>query len=206
MRVITRVSNNAGGLEGGMTNGMPLVIRAAMKPIPTLTTPLRSVELPGLTAERGPFRAERCLRSAGGPSGGRGDDRLRAGGAYLEKFGGDNVWRLPRVVDGLQGAPRKQGTVAPFVACPGSWGAARVSVGELPHAPGLEFVDLDAEIVDAEGMPIAEFFAEHGEPDFRRREFELLRPILEEAGFDSRAVWCSLWGEGPLKAARAAAC
>jgi len=40
-----RPSNRAGGLEGGMTNGQPLVIRAAMKPIPTTLTPLRSVDL-----------------------------------------------------------------------------------------------------------------------------------------------------------------
>ncbi len=40
-----RGSNNAGGLEGGMTNGQPLVVRGAMKPISTLGKPLRSVDL-----------------------------------------------------------------------------------------------------------------------------------------------------------------
>jgi chorismate synthase len=40
-----RGSNNAGGLEGGMTNGMPVVVRAAMKPISTLGKPLRSIDL-----------------------------------------------------------------------------------------------------------------------------------------------------------------
>ncbi len=40
-----RPTNHAGGLEGGMTNGEPLVVRAAMKPIPTLYTPLRSVDI-----------------------------------------------------------------------------------------------------------------------------------------------------------------
>jgi chorismate synthase len=52
-----RRSNRAGGIEGGITNGEPLVLRAAMKPIPTLTEPLASVEIdthqPGLaTVER----------------------------------------------------------------------------------------------------------------------------------------------------------
>lgn len=42
---IVRGSNNAGGLEGGMTNGAPLVVRAAMKPISTLGKPLRSIDL-----------------------------------------------------------------------------------------------------------------------------------------------------------------
>jgi chorismate synthase len=41
----TRPSNNAGGLEGGMTNGQPLVIRAAKKPISTLAKPLASIDL-----------------------------------------------------------------------------------------------------------------------------------------------------------------
>ncbi|WP_448583314.1 chorismate synthase [Thermocrinis sp.] len=40
-----RYSNNLGGLEGGITNGMPIVVRCAMKPIPTLTKPLRSVDV-----------------------------------------------------------------------------------------------------------------------------------------------------------------
>src|SRR5947199_2030701 len=40
-----RESNRAGGLEGGMTNGQPLVVRGGQKPVPTLTKPLRSVDL-----------------------------------------------------------------------------------------------------------------------------------------------------------------
>ncbi|MBE3562761.1 MAG: chorismate synthase [Hydrogenibacillus schlegelii] len=46
-----RRTNRAGGLEGGMTTGMPLVVRAAMKPIPTLYRPLRSVDLVTKTPE-----------------------------------------------------------------------------------------------------------------------------------------------------------
>ncbi|MBI5304263.1 MAG: chorismate synthase [Chloroflexi bacterium] len=41
----TRQTNRAGGLEGGITNGMPIVIRAALKPIATTVTPLRSIDL-----------------------------------------------------------------------------------------------------------------------------------------------------------------
>ena len=46
---LKRYSNRAGGIEGGMSNGQPIVVRAAMKPIPTTVTPLRSVDL--LTGE-----------------------------------------------------------------------------------------------------------------------------------------------------------
>ena len=54
---ITRTTNRAGGLEGGITNGQPLVLKAAMKPIPTLTAPLPSVDLN--TGEAVPAAAER---------------------------------------------------------------------------------------------------------------------------------------------------
>ena len=40
-----RLSNRLGGFEGGMTNGMPIVVRGVMKPIPTLYKPLRSVDI-----------------------------------------------------------------------------------------------------------------------------------------------------------------
>lgn len=46
-----RTSNNAGGLEGGMTTGMPLVVSAAMKPIPTLMNPLRTINIDTLEVE-----------------------------------------------------------------------------------------------------------------------------------------------------------
>ena len=56
-REVTRNSNNAGGIEGGMTDGMPIIIRAAMKPISTLMRPLASVDL--ATGESAPSHIER---------------------------------------------------------------------------------------------------------------------------------------------------
>jgi chorismate synthase len=53
----TRATNRAGGLEAGVTNGEPVVVRAAMKPLPTLMRPLRSVDL--ATGERGEALVER---------------------------------------------------------------------------------------------------------------------------------------------------
>jgi chorismate synthase len=54
---LTRASNRAGGVEGGVSNGMPVVVRGTMKPIPTLIEPLMSVDL--ATGEAQPTRYER---------------------------------------------------------------------------------------------------------------------------------------------------
>ncbi|MGA2230189.1 MAG: chorismate synthase, partial [Tepidisphaeraceae bacterium] len=60
-----RASNNAGGLEGGMTNGQPVVVRAAMKPISTLGKPLRSIDLKTLQpSDAGWERSDICAIAA----------------------------------------------------------------------------------------------------------------------------------------------
>lgn len=59
--VLRRATNRAGGLEGGMTNGEPLVVRAAMKPIPTLMRPLSTVDLAtGEVADAARERSDVC--------------------------------------------------------------------------------------------------------------------------------------------------
>lgn len=64
-RGVVRASNRAGGIEGGMTNGAPLVLRAAMKPISTLRRPLASVDLAtGAPADATYERADVCAVSA----------------------------------------------------------------------------------------------------------------------------------------------
>lgn len=59
--VLRRATNRAGGLEGGMTNGEPVIVRAAMKPIPTLMRPLRTVDLTtGEAADAARERSDVC--------------------------------------------------------------------------------------------------------------------------------------------------
>ena len=86
-----RETNRAGGLEGGMTNGLPLVVRGAMKPLPTLTKPLRSVD----TETHEPAQALReRTDSATIPAAGVVGEAMVAyvlAGAYREKFGGDHI-------------------------------------------------------------------------------------------------------------------
>jgi len=86
-----RETNHSGGLEGGMTTGEPLVVRCAMKPLPTLTKPLRSVDV----ATREPAQALRertdsCVVPAAGVVG-EAMLAIVLASAYREKFGGDHV-------------------------------------------------------------------------------------------------------------------
>ncbi len=86
-----RETNRAGGLEGGMTTGDALVVRGAMKPLPTLTKPLRSVDL----ASKQPAQALReRTDSCTVPAAAVVAEAMVAlvlGSAYREKFGGDHL-------------------------------------------------------------------------------------------------------------------
>jgi len=86
-----RETNRSGGVEGGMSTGEPLVVRCAMKPLPTLTKPLRSVDI----ATRRPAEALRertdsCTVPAAGVVG-EAMLAIVLASAYREKFGGDHV-------------------------------------------------------------------------------------------------------------------
>ncbi len=101
-----RETNRAGGLEGGMTTGAPLVVRGAMKPLPTLTKPLRSVD----TATHEPAQALRertdsCTVPAAGVVG-EAMVALVLADAYVRKFGGDHVDDL---VEALRAYERRIG-------------------------------------------------------------------------------------------------
>jgi chorismate synthase len=86
-----RLSNHAGGIEGGMTNGETVVIKGAMKPLPTLTKPLRSVDIAtGEATEALRERTDSCTVPAAGVVA-EAMTALVFADAYLEKFGGDNI-------------------------------------------------------------------------------------------------------------------
>lgn len=86
-----RTSNNAGGLEGGMTTGMPLIVSAAMKPIPTLMTPLETVNLDTLEVEEASKeRSDTCAVPACAVVA-ESEVAFVLAEAYLEKFGRDNM-------------------------------------------------------------------------------------------------------------------
>ncbi|OGR30858.1 MAG: chorismate synthase [Desulfuromonadales bacterium GWD2_54_10] len=91
-----RATNNAGGIEGGMSNGEPIIVRAAMKPIPTLYKPLRSVDLQ--THE--PFeatveRSDTCAVPAALVVA-EAVVAIEIANAFLDKFGGDSLQEIRR--------------------------------------------------------------------------------------------------------------
>lgn len=89
-----RRTNHAGGLEGGMTNGEPVVVRAAMKPIPTLTSPMESLDL--VSKERMTAAVERadvCAIAAAAVIAESAVAFVLAD-ALLEKLGGDSLAEL----------------------------------------------------------------------------------------------------------------
>lgn len=93
---IARKSNNAGGLEGGMTNGEIIVLHAAMKPISTLANPLKSVDLKTLKPVKSRYeRSDVCAVPACSVIGEAVVAPVLAS-AFLEKFGGDSVSEIAR--------------------------------------------------------------------------------------------------------------
>jgi chorismate synthase len=86
-----RETNRAGGLEGGMTTGDPLVVRGYMKPLPTLTKPLRSVDIATHEpAEALRERTDSCTVPAAGVVG-ESMVAFVLADAYRSKFGGDHI-------------------------------------------------------------------------------------------------------------------
>lgn len=88
---LVRSSNRLGGLEGGMTNGEPVVVAAAMKPISTIAQALRTVDLSTYEPARAfRERADSCAVPAAGVVG-ESMVAVVLAEAFLEKFGGDNM-------------------------------------------------------------------------------------------------------------------
>jgi chorismate synthase len=93
---IARPTNNAGGLEGGVTNGEDLRVSGFMKPIATLMKPLRSVDLASMSESPATIeRSDVCAISAAAVVG-EAVVTLTLADAFLEKFGGDSVGEIER--------------------------------------------------------------------------------------------------------------
>ncbi|HEX6574891.1 MAG TPA: chorismate synthase, partial [Gemmatimonadaceae bacterium] len=111
---IERRTNRAGGLEGGMTTGEPIVVRVAMKPISTLMKPLGTIDM--TTREAASASVERSDVTAVPAMGVIAEAMLAfvVAQAMLEKFGGDSLRETRRNLDGYLArlAERRAGSKA----------------------------------------------------------------------------------------------
>jgi len=105
---VSRPSNNAGGLEGGVTNGEDVRVSAWMKPISTLMKPLRSIDLTTMhEAAAAIERSDVCAVPAAAVVG-EAMVALVLADAVTEKFGGDSVAELDRAVSAWNSTVREQ--------------------------------------------------------------------------------------------------
>jgi chorismate synthase len=99
---IERLTNRAGGLEGGMTNGQPVVVRLVKKPISTTAAPQPTVDLASLTDVPSQYvRSDVCAVPAAAVIA-EAMVALVLADAFREKFGGDNVAEIHRNVDAFR--------------------------------------------------------------------------------------------------------
>ncbi len=194
----TRETNRAGGVEGGMTTGEPLIVVGAMKPLPTLTKPLRSVDIS--TREPAPALRERTDSTTVPAAGVVGEAMvaLVLADAYRAKFGGDHIDDVLRRAGRLQEAHRlAQVTVArrtPALVFVGFMGAGKTTAARVADP---EAIDTD-ELLERElGESVADFFEREGEEAFRAREEAVVLDTLDRAGTGAVAL-----GGGSLGSAR----
>ncbi len=96
----SRATNNAGGIEGGITNGEVVIARAAMKPIPTLMKPLRSVDIITKKPESASTeRSDVCAVPAVSVVG-EAVMAFEIARCFMEKFGGDSINEVTRNYEG----------------------------------------------------------------------------------------------------------
>ncbi|MEE9296307.1 MAG: chorismate synthase, partial [Phycisphaerae bacterium] len=105
----TRTRNNAGGLEGGMTNGQPIVVRGAMKPISTLLQGMASVDLKTKQPQRSDYeRSDVCSVPAASVVA-ENVVAFEVAKAFLEKFAGDTLGEVRAAYDYYLEAARSLG-------------------------------------------------------------------------------------------------
>lgn len=176
---LIRSSNHAGGTEGGITNGEPIVVRAAMKPIATVSNALPSVDLHSGLPDRAHIeRSDTCAVPAAAVVG-ETMVAITLAEALLESTGADTLAALRSQVRAMW---RRARLLPGHLYLTGLSGCGKTTVGRLvAEALAMPFVDLDAEIERASGKSIRDIFERDGEEAFRRLELNTLRRVANDA-------------------------
>lgn len=170
-----RLSNRAGGLEGGVTNEQPLVARIAMKPISTVPAPLPSVHLGELRPHHAHVeRSDTCAVPAAGVVA-EATVALALADALLEAVGGDTLASMRLPVARMRLATRAR---PGHVFLLGPMGAGKTEAGLIAARHlGLPFIDLDARIESRTSASIRSIFETMGEAGFRALEAQTLAEV-----------------------------
>ena len=168
-----------------MTTGEPLIVRCAMKPLPTLTKPLRSVDI----ATREPAQALReRTDSVVVPAAGVVGEAMLAivlAGAYRQKFGGDHIDDVRAALAAYEeriGWKRRLAVGGRALVFIGFMGAGKTTAARAAAAAlGARAVDSDQLLEERLGQRIEDYFAAHGEAAFRALEEEVVCELLERA-------------------------
>jgi len=173
---LVRPSNHAGGLEGGITNGEPLIIRASMKPIATIPAALASVDLQNREERKAHVeRSDTCAVPAAGIVA-ESMVALTLADALLEVLGGDTLASMRLPFAKLRLARNSE---LGHVFLLGPMGSGKTRAGLiLSRRLELPFIDLDAAIEARAGMSIAEIFRTSGEAAFRELEEVALQALV----------------------------
>jgi chorismate synthase len=165
---LERRGNNAGGIEGGISNGQPIVVAAAMKPLSTVPRPLPSVDLrSGAETPAHAERSDTCAVPAAAVVG-EALVALVLADALLEKLGGDSLAELRHA---LHRARRSERRGLGHVWLTGLPAAGKSTLAPLVGSKmGLPSLDLDQEIARESGSTVRDLFAREGEEGFRKRE------------------------------------
>jgi chorismate synthase len=175
---LVRSQNRAGGLEGGITNGEPLIVRAAMKPIATVSAALPSVKLDDLSAVPAHVeRSDTCAVPAAGVVV-EAMVALTLADALIESLGGDTLEGLRLPFARYRLASRSE---LGHLFLIGPMGAGKTSVGQaLARSLGRPWVDLDGRVEKAQGASVAKLFETLGEAGFRKQEEDALKAVCGE--------------------------
>jgi chorismate synthase len=208
---LARATNRAGGLEGGITNGEPLVCRLAMKPLATVPAALPSVDVSNLVPT--PAHVERSDTCAVPAAGVIAESivALTLADALLEALGGDTMSSLRLPAARLRLSTR---TSVGHVFLIGPMGSGKTSAGlALARRLNRPFVDLDGRIEARAGASIAQIFEKNGEQSFRELEAKTLAEAAGEAAavialgggaIQNEAAWRLMRRAGIALALRAA--